>query len=50
MIRLTVLTDEEVEAIHQATLRILSEVGIVLTHSEFCQLLLRRNPLLIPAT
>ena len=34
MIRLTVLTDEEVEAIHQATLRILSEVGIVLTQPE----------------
>ena len=34
MIRLTVLSDEEVEAIHQATLRILSEVGIVLTHPE----------------
>jgi len=34
MVRLTVLTDKEVEAIHQATLRILSEVGIVLTQSE----------------
>lgn len=34
MIRLAVLTDEEVEAIHQATLRILSEVGIVLAQPE----------------
>jgi trimethylamine--corrinoid protein Co-methyltransferase len=34
MIRLTALTDKEVEAIHQATLRILSEVGIVLTQPE----------------
>jgi trimethylamine--corrinoid protein Co-methyltransferase len=34
MIRLTVLTDEEVEAIHQATLHILSEVGIVLAQPE----------------
>jgi len=34
VIRLTVLTNEEVEAIHQATLRILSEVGIVLTQPE----------------
>jgi len=34
MVRLTVLTDEEVEAIHQATLRVLSEVGIVLTRAE----------------
>ena len=34
MVRLTVLTDEEVEAIHQATLRILGEVGIVLTQPE----------------
>jgi trimethylamine--corrinoid protein Co-methyltransferase len=34
MIQLTVLTDEEVEGVHQATLRILSEVGIVLTQPE----------------
>jgi trimethylamine--corrinoid protein Co-methyltransferase len=34
MIRLTVLTDEEVRAIHQTTLRILSEIGIVLTQPE----------------
>ena len=39
MVRLTVLTDEEVEAIHQATLRILSEVGIVLTQPEACEVL-----------
>jgi trimethylamine--corrinoid protein Co-methyltransferase len=34
MVRLTVLTEEEVGAIHQATLRILSEVGVVLTQPE----------------
>lgn len=34
MVRLTVLTAEEVEAVHQATLRILSEVGPVLTQPE----------------
>ena len=32
MLQLTVLTDAELQAIHQATLRILSEIGIVLTH------------------
>lgn len=32
MVQLSVLTPDEVEAIHQATLRILSEVGIVLDH------------------
>src|SRR5574341_1181802 len=32
MITLTALTESEVEAIHQATLRILSETGIVLVH------------------
>lgn len=32
MVQLTVLTTEEIETIHQATLRILSQVGIVLTH------------------
>ena len=32
--RLTVLTADEVESIHAATLRVLSEVGIVLTHSK----------------
>jgi trimethylamine--corrinoid protein Co-methyltransferase len=34
MLRLSVLTDAELEAIHQATLRILSEVGVVLTQPE----------------
>ncbi len=34
MIRLSVLTDEEVEAIHQATLRILGEIGVVLTQPQ----------------
>jgi trimethylamine--corrinoid protein Co-methyltransferase len=34
MLRLSVLTDEEVEAIHQATLRMLGEVGIVLTQPD----------------
>ena len=34
MVRLTILTDEEVEGVHQATLCILSEVGIVLTQPE----------------
>lgn len=34
MVRLTILTDEEVEGVHQATLHILSEVGIVLTQPE----------------
>jgi len=40
MMRLTVLTDEEVKAIHQATLRILSEVGIVLTQPEAREILI----------
>jgi len=39
MVRLTILADEEVEAIHQATLRILSESGIVLTQPEARELL-----------
>jgi trimethylamine--corrinoid protein Co-methyltransferase len=34
MVRLIILTDEEVEGVHQATLHILSEVGIVLTQPE----------------
>jgi len=34
MLHLTALSNDEVEAIHAATLRILSEVGIVLTHAE----------------
>ena len=32
MMHLTVLTENEVEAIHQATLRILNETGVILTH------------------
>jgi trimethylamine--corrinoid protein Co-methyltransferase len=39
MIRLTVLTAEEVEAIHGATLRILSEIGVVLTQPEAREIL-----------
>jgi trimethylamine--corrinoid protein Co-methyltransferase len=39
MVRLTVLTAAEVEAVHQATLRILSEVGLVLTQPEARELL-----------
>jgi trimethylamine:corrinoid methyltransferase-like protein len=31
MVQLMVLTDEEVEAVHQATLRILGETGIIVT-------------------
>jgi trimethylamine---corrinoid protein Co-methyltransferase len=34
MVELKALTDAEVEAIHQATLRILGEVGIILTQDE----------------
>ena len=34
MVQLTVLTNEEIKAIHQATLRILSQVGLVLTHPQ----------------
>ncbi len=39
MITLTALTENEVEAIHQATLRILSETGIVLVHPSGRELL-----------
>ena len=31
MIRLSILDEKEIEAIHQATLRILAETGVVLT-------------------
>lgn len=41
MIRPNVLTDKEIEAIHQATLRILSEVGIVLAHPKTREVLTR---------
>jgi trimethylamine--corrinoid protein Co-methyltransferase len=34
MLQLTVLSEEEVEAVHQATLRILSETGVVFTQPE----------------
>ena len=34
MVELTVLTDREVEDIHQATLRILGEIGVILTHPQ----------------
>ncbi len=39
MTQLTVLTQEELEAIHQATLRILSRVGVVLTQTDARRLL-----------
>ncbi len=35
-----VISDQDVEAIHQATLRILSEVGIVLDHPQVCATLI----------
>ncbi|MEW5870390.1 MAG: trimethylamine methyltransferase family protein [Chloroflexota bacterium] len=34
MLKLTVLEPEEIEAMHQATLRVLAETGMVLTHAE----------------
>jgi trimethylamine--corrinoid protein Co-methyltransferase len=34
MVQLTVLTQQEVEAVHQATLRILAEIGVVLTRPQ----------------
>jgi trimethylamine--corrinoid protein Co-methyltransferase len=40
MMHLTVLTPEDIESIHQATLHILSETGIILAHPQACQLLL----------
>ncbi len=39
MVQLFALTEREVEAIHQATLRILSEVGVVLTQAEAREIL-----------
>ncbi len=39
MVQLTVLTAQDIEQIHQATLRILSEIGIVLTHPDVRQVL-----------
>lgn len=40
MIRLAALTDGEIETVHQATLRILSEIGIVLAQPDALSLLL----------
>jgi trimethylamine--corrinoid protein Co-methyltransferase len=54
LVKLTVLADEEVEAIHLATLRILAEVGVVLTQSEAREILtaagahLRNDRVLLP--
>ncbi len=39
MVQLTVLTEQEIEAIHTATLRILNEVGIVLTEPQAREML-----------
>jgi trimethylamine--corrinoid protein Co-methyltransferase len=41
MIHLQILTDDEIEAIHQATLRVLADIGIVLDHEEARSILLR---------
>jgi trimethylamine--corrinoid protein Co-methyltransferase len=55
MVELTILSDPEVEAIHQATLRILGEVGLVLTQPEACEMLtgagatVRDDRVLLPA-
>jgi trimethylamine--corrinoid protein Co-methyltransferase len=55
MVKLTILSDPEVEAIHRATLRILGEVGIVLTEPEARQMLtgagatVRDDRVLLPA-
>ena len=43
MLQIQAINNEEVEAIHQATLRILSEVGIFLTHPEARQMLIEAN-------
>lgn len=54
MVQLTILTDQEVEAVHQATLRILDEVGIVLTQPDAREVLigagatLRNERVLLP--
>ncbi len=55
MIPLSVLTDSQVEAVHQATLHILSEIGVVLTQPEARQVLcgagatVRGERVLLPA-
>lgn len=43
MIQLNVLTTEEIEAIHQATLRVLHETGVILTQPEGRSLLLDKG-------
>lgn len=55
MLQLTAISNEEIEAIHQATLRILAETGVVLTNPEGLQVLagaggtIQDNRLLLPA-
>jgi trimethylamine--corrinoid protein Co-methyltransferase len=54
MLKSTVLTADEVEAIHEATVRVLSEVGIVLTQPKACERLagagatVQRDRVLLP--
>ncbi len=54
MIQLRVLTDDEVDRIHQATLRLLDEIGVVLTHPQGREILagagarIRDDRVLIP--
>jgi trimethylamine--corrinoid protein Co-methyltransferase len=54
MMSLNLLSNDEVEAIHQATLRILAETGIVLAEPKACQLLndagaqIQQNRVLLP--
>ncbi len=54
MMSLNLLSNDEVEAIHQATLRILAETGIVLAEPKACQLLneagakIQKNRVLLP--
>jgi len=43
MLQLEAISNDEVEAIHQGTLRILSEVGIFLTHPQARQMLAEAN-------
>jgi hypothetical protein len=40
MIRLTIFEEDQVQAIHEATLRVLSETGVILSHPESRALLL----------
>ena len=46
MMKLTVLNPEEVEAIHQASLRVLAETGVQLTHPQGRELLTGRGAVL----